>query len=118
MTINLTMPWPPSTNTYYRMVPGKRHPLLSAEGRAYQDRCRWLAAEAKVDAIEGSVALTLVLHPPDRRRRDIDNVLKALLDALHHGGIIVDDSQIVELHAWMQEPVKGGLAIAKVESIR
>jgi hypothetical protein len=30
--------------------------------------------------------MSIIVHPPDRRRRDIDNVQKALLDALQHGG--------------------------------
>jgi len=31
---------------------------------------------------------------PDRRKRDLDNLLKCPLDALHHAKIICDDSQI------------------------
>lgn len=31
---------------------------------------------------------------PDRRRRDLDNILKALFDALTHAGLWLDDSQI------------------------
>ena len=32
--------------------------------------------------------------PPDRRRRDLDNLQKPLLDALQHAGVYEDDSQI------------------------
>jgi crossover junction endodeoxyribonuclease RusA len=32
--------------------------------------------------------------PPDRRRRDLDNLLKPTLDALQHGGVYEDDSQV------------------------
>jgi crossover junction endodeoxyribonuclease RusA len=34
---------------------------------------------------------------PDRRRRDLDNLLKAVQDALAHAGVYDDDSQIVDL---------------------
>ena len=34
------------------------------------------------------------LHAPDKRLRDIDNVLKPLLDALVHAGLFNDDSQV------------------------
>ena len=32
--IELTLPWPPSTNTYYRNIAGKT--LISAKGREYR----------------------------------------------------------------------------------
>ena len=43
-----------------------------------------------------SVAITC--YPPDRRRRDLDNILKSALDSLVHARAIVDDSLIDELH--------------------
>ena len=32
--------------------------------------------------------------PPDKRRRDLDNIFKVLLDSLQHAEVYVDDSQI------------------------
>jgi crossover junction endodeoxyribonuclease RusA len=32
--------------------------------------------------------------PPDRRRRDLDNIQKPVLDALEHAAVYEDDSQI------------------------
>lgn len=40
------------------------------------------------------LSLTIDAYPPDRRKRDLDNILKSLLDALQHAGIYSDDSQI------------------------
>eukprot|EP01038_Epipyxis_sp_PR26KG_P017938 gene17938-25100_t len=37
------------------------------------------------------------MYQNDKRKRDIDNVLKILLDAMH-GIIYIDDSQIIELN--------------------
>jgi crossover junction endodeoxyribonuclease RusA len=48
-------------------------------------------------AFPGQVSVTIDAYPPDRRRRDLDNVLKAALDALTHCGIWADDSQVAEL---------------------
>ena len=45
---------------------------------------------------------------PDRRRRDIDNVGKALLDALQHAGCFDDDEQIDVLHIERRTVIKGG----------
>ncbi len=32
--------------------------------------------------------------PPDRRRRDLDNIQKPVLDAMQHAGVYLDDSQV------------------------
>jgi len=55
------------------------------------------------------------IHPPDSRRRDLDNVQKALLDALGRGGAYLDDSQIVRLVAEKRAVVPGGKAIVRIE---
>jgi Holliday junction resolvase RusA-like endonuclease len=49
----------------------------------------------------------LELRPPDKRRRDVDNVAKAVLDALQIGGWLTDDSmQVVpSLHIDIAESV-------------
>lgn len=47
--------------------------------------------------LDGDLIVDIRLVPPDRRRRDVDNSLKALLDAMQFGGVYHDDSQIVRL---------------------
>ena len=51
-----------------------------------------------VQTFRGLVAVRITAYPPDRRRRDLDNLLKSLLDALQHTGIIADDSNVIDLH--------------------
>jgi crossover junction endodeoxyribonuclease RusA len=46
--------------------------------------------------------------PPDRRRRDLDNLAKPTLDALEHAGVYEDDSQIDLLIIRRQDVVHGG----------
>jgi crossover junction endodeoxyribonuclease RusA len=60
----------------------------------------------------------VTIHPPDRRRRDIDNLQKALLDALAHGGAYYDDSQISRLTVERQHVVPGGKVVVRVEAYR
>jgi len=96
LTLNLGMP--PSSNTYYRSVPGKGV-LISKRGREYRkeviERCREYAGTYPADA---RLNVLVVLRPPDRRRRDIDNFCgKALLDSLMAAEIIPDDSQVDSL---------------------
>jgi crossover junction endodeoxyribonuclease RusA len=63
------------------------------------------------------LAVQVQIHPPDNRRRDIDNVQKALLDAMQHGGAYRDDSQIVRLSIEKCEPVAGGKTIVQIERL-
>lgn len=96
----IVLPWPPSVNTYWRHpTTGKlagRH-LISAKGRAYRDAVRTLIAESRLDRFSGPVAVDIQAYPPDRRKRDIDNVLKSLFDSLTHAGVWDDDYQIEDL---------------------
>ena len=62
----------------------------------------------------GPLEVDIHVYPPDRRRRDVDNVQKALLDALDHGGGYEDDSQIVRLSIEKGELVEGGKTIIKI----
>jgi crossover junction endodeoxyribonuclease RusA len=52
--------------------------------------------------------LRIDVRPPDRRRRDIDNLVKPVADALVRAGIIEDDSLVDVLSVWRDAPVKGG----------
>lgn len=89
----LTLPFPPSVNRMYRVF-GNRS-ILSAAGRAY--RAAVTEALAGTPKLLGRVSVAIVAHPPDNRRRDLDNLLKASLDGLVHGGALEDDSQIDDL---------------------
>ncbi len=113
--IELELPYPPSVNTLYRRV-GPRT-LISRQGRAYRNQVCSLLAGLGLKALEGPLKMEVELYPPDRRRRDVDNAMKALMDSLEHGGLYVNDSQIKDLHIQMLSPVKGGIAIVRVSAI-
>lgn len=67
---------------------------MSREGREYRAA---VAAHVRSGSLRGRLAVEILALPPDRRRRDLDNALKAALDALTHAGVWEDDSQIDEL---------------------
>jgi len=97
------LPWPPSVNHYYRRV-GPRV-LISRDGRLYRQKVVALSRGLDVERLEGRLELEIELHPPDRRRRDVDNSLKCLLDSLAHAGLYGDDSQIHMLTVTKREPM-------------
>jgi Holliday junction resolvase RusA-like endonuclease len=106
------LPYPPSVNHYLRRV-GKKT-LISREGRKYRKAVEAILFKRAVRPLLGRLAITVDLYPPDRRRRDLDNALKALLDAMQHGGAYHDDAQIDDLHLRRGEPVPGGLVCVRI----
>lgn len=111
--MEFVLPYPPSINHYWRRV-GPRT-LISREGRRFRERVTAILAELRVQPLTGRLAVRVEVYPPDNRRRDIDNVQKALLDAMQHGGAYADDSQIVRLTIEKCEPVEGGRTIVRIE---
>ena len=110
--IEVELPFPPSVNHYYRHV-GPRT-LISREGRRFRERVTSVLAALGVRPLAGPLEVCIDLFPPDRRRRDIDNVQKALLDSLQHGGAYEDDSQIVRLVIEKREVFPGGRVIVTI----
>jgi crossover junction endodeoxyribonuclease RusA len=106
--MNFDLPYPPSVNHYWRMF--RNRMIISREGREYRERIKrlcvpWLTGFYPEDK---EISVELKVYPPDRRRRDLDNVLKAVLDAMQAGGVYADDSQISRLVVERKEMVKGG----------
>lgn len=113
--IELELPFPPSVNHYYRRV-GPRT-LISREGRRFREEVCALLAAAGVKPLAGPIRVEIEVYPPDRRRRDIDNVQKALFDALEHGGAYRDDSQIVRLSIEKRECTPAGRTIVRIGKV-
>lgn len=107
--INLTLPWPPTVNTYYRNVNGKT--LISAHGRAYRQAVAdQVLIQRGAKHFTERLAVSIVAHVPDKRRRDLDNLFKGVLDAMTHAGVWADDSQIDDLSI-VRGPVGGMLKV-------
>lgn len=107
--VEIVLPWPPSVNRYYRTFRGRM--IISKEGREYRQKIQSLVTAQAT--FTGPVAVEIKANRPDNRKRDLDNVLKASIDALTHCKIWIDDSQIVDLRIfWAEE--KGGFLTVKV----
>jgi crossover junction endodeoxyribonuclease RusA len=83
--------------------------VLRKEGREFREAVVGMVDDLRKaglvgDTLTGPVFVDIVAVVPDHRRRDIDNILKALLDALGHAGIYADDTQITKLAAEKRPP--------------
>ena len=117
--IEIELPFPPSLNAYYRH-PSKgplagRH-LISAKGREYRSEVIRRIATLNYSA-RGRLAVVITCHAPDKRRRDLDNLVKGLNDALTHAGLWADDEQIDDLRIIRGANVSGGKVVVSVREI-
>lgn len=111
----LELPWPDR-----RLSPNAREhwSTTARHKRAYRARCRAIGESAGVGVLRGSenaVSVHLTFFPPDRRARDMDNMLAAMksgLDGLADA-MGVDDSKW-KLGIEVSDPVKGGIVLVQV----
>lgn len=119
--LELTLPYPPSVNHYWieravKTKTGKFRVMkcIGAKGKAFREAVAEIVPEME-SFKEDNLLVTLEVYVPDKRKRDLDNVLKATLDALEHAGVYEDDSQIQHLIAVKHEKVAGGKLIVTIQ---
>lgn len=106
-TAVINLPWPPTVNNYYTIARGRK--ILSKRGRAYKKEAVILMYRQNVPkGREGIYSLMIYVRPPDNRKRDLDNLLKPLLDSLVDYGALPDDSMIDDLRIQRFNTIKGG----------
>ena len=112
--VEIVLPWPPSVNHYWRTWQGRT--TISRAGREYRQAVERLVLAYGLQSFgANSLAVSIEARMPDRRKRDLDNLLKAPLDALTHAGLWLDDSQIHDLRITRAPIVKGGALTVRVE---
>lgn len=114
----VVLPFPPSLNRMWRSVP-RRGVLLSLVGRLYRDHAVCLAAVVDHPGFGAArVVVRLDVFPPNRRKLDIDNRGKAVLDSLTHAAVWDDDEQVDGLLI-VRRPIArpGGAVVVQVAEL-
>ena len=91
--------------------------VLSREGRRYRASVCAALAGRRLVRMNGRLEVRVTVCPPDNRRRDLDNVQKALLDALARGGAYRDDSQIDRLVVERGSVTPGGKVLVEITQL-
>jgi crossover junction endodeoxyribonuclease RusA len=108
--IDLSLPWPPSVNRYWRTFQGRM--IISAEGRTYRKSVAdQVLIQRGAKHYQGKLKVEIEAWRPDNRRRDLDNLLKAVLDSLTHAGVWEDDGNIVDLRIYWADAIGGMLKV-------
>lgn len=117
--VAVELPWPspklsPNARTHWGVK-------SRAAQKARQD-AKIMACSAKAWRIRGlgygeNISASITFHPPDRRARDLDNMLSSLKSSLDGIADVVgvDDSNW-SISMRKAEPVKGGKVIVELEA--
>jgi crossover junction endodeoxyribonuclease RusA len=112
--IDLFLPFPPSINSFYSKT--KNGVFISKVGREYQTCGIGLIREQlpAFEILEAKLRMVVVLYPPDKRIRDLDNYMKPLLDTITKADVWQDDSLVEQLCIYRGEIVKPGSVFVRI----
>jgi crossover junction endodeoxyribonuclease RusA len=96
MLLEFYLPFPPTINNYY--VKTQRGVFISSKGKKFRQDCINELYEQIGDrqASGDHLLVEVILFPPDLRKRDLDNYMKPLLDAITHSKLIWDDDVLID----------------------
>tara|TARA_R110000787_G_scaffold104653_2_gene211921 strand:+ start:1079 stop:1447 length:369 start_codon:yes stop_codon:yes gene_type:complete len=108
----LLLPFPPSVNALWRHARGRTYKTAKYTEWA-ADAQRHLLEQPKIKTITTPISVELAVGRPDKRKRDIDNIVKAVFDLLQNENVIEDDALIHDFRAYWSTDVVGVQVIIK-----
>ena len=117
--LTLYLPWAPSINNYY--MQGRRSGrYISKKGRVFSDQAGddiMEQADISYFPLSMSLKINVRLCTPDRRKRDLDNYIKPLFDAITHSGLWVDYSLVDYFAVKRGKICKKGKIIVQISTL-
>jgi crossover junction endodeoxyribonuclease RusA len=102
------LPFPPSVNNLFshNKSTGKR--FISENYKSWRTEAGWALKAQNPQKTTGRVRVTIIAVRPDKRKRDIDNITKAINDLLVSFEVIEDDCLIdYQTVAWSSSNLSG-----------
>ena len=104
--VTVDLPFPPSANRLWRHA-GIGKAYKSAEYKAWLTEAGYKARQQAKGHVAGCYALRVIAGPPDRRKRDLDNLLKPISDLIEGLGLIEGDHLCQRIEAEWSSTVSG-----------
>lgn len=122
-SVGFDLPYPPSSNRIWRHAGGRVYLPAAIRKYWWEIKQRWLEIETR--PLTGNLAIDVMLLPrltvkgqETKRRIDLDNCLKVLIDGCQAAGVFHNDRQITEIHAEIGPARRGGGALVTVRELR
>lgn len=115
-TEEIDLPYPVSLNKAYRVWNNKV--VKSEEAREYEGKVHSYLMMNQIDSFnDDRLKITVTAYMPDKRKRDLSNLDKILMDSLESGGLFDNDEQIDDLRFIRAGVCKPGRVRIKIENI-
>lgn len=102
---SISLPLAPTVNHYYGASGTRR--FIKPAGVAFRQEVALAVRLQRLPKLEGRLWVSMRVCPRDKRQQDIDNRVKATLDAMMHAGLFDDDSQVDHLEV-KRGPITAG----------
>ncbi len=110
LSVSLQLPWPPTVNNLF--INTKRGRVASPAAKRYRATVADMCMVHNIGHVVGrNLRCEVWAYPPDKRRRDLDNLWKSCLDSLQAAGVFEDDSQFSTLTIHRGEVGDGALSV-------
>ena len=97
MELSLTLPYPHGVSVNACWSRSKRGVFLNKDVIYYRSEV-FVRCYGKTKFKDSKLDVRIDMYPPDNRKRDIDNILKVVLDVLQKADLFEDDCQIFKLY--------------------
>jgi len=94
--IRLSLPYPVSVNAMYANAAGRGR-VKTERYKTWINAAGWALVAARPVKVAGPYTLEITLFQSDKRKRDIDNVVKPISDLLVEHQLVEDDSLCTRL---------------------